>query len=316
MENTEKVCVVLGARSQLGDYLIPMLLRKGWRVVATSRTPPENQSDVEWVEADPVEDPKGTCEAVIRVAGQVDGVVNLLGAWMRGNPRAVLVNATLSMLEGLSPIASATRFVFCSGTGVYGHRPGETLNEDSEPRPNTSLGRLLLEAEEVVLGHESHLWSPIVLRFPHMWGKSDDRVMRAMLEGRFFVPGDGHNLTPHLHWVDAAKACAAALETDYSGIIHVADATQTTLREWCDHLADTAGVARLDSVSLEEAVRTNRATQLGPHLADPKLVEELFAVMTAEVVVDTSRMKTLLNLTLDVPDWRPTLTQLLKGIEL
>ncbi|MFQ3651316.1 MAG: NAD-dependent epimerase/dehydratase family protein, partial [Gemmataceae bacterium] len=69
-----------------------------------------------------------------RPFGPFDAVVNLLAAFIKGDPRSVVVDGTRQLLDAVTQQGNIPRFVQCSTTTVYGHRPGEWLTEESPPQ--------------------------------------------------------------------------------------------------------------------------------------------------------------------------------------
>ena len=63
--------------------------------------------------------------------------------------RAVFVEGTKNALKHLT----CGHFVFCSSTSVYGQQDGSTVEEASPAEPQRETGRILLEAERLVLSH-------------------------------------------------------------------------------------------------------------------------------------------------------------------
>ena len=312
MINSGPVVLVVGGRSVLARRLIPELVTRGYQVLATSRAPVESSdSRVQWLQGDPVAEPQdflATLNDHLRER-KLSGVINLLGSWMRGNPRAVLVDTPKWLMPALEPLSHPeSPALFISGTAVYGDRPGEILTEDAPLKPDNQLGTWLSEAEEIWRATEH--FAPVILRFPHLYGEADDRVLRLMAEGTFFIPGDGENLTHHLHWEDAALAAAAALQVP-AGIYHWSDESRTSLGEWCDCITETLGHPPLSRYSYEEALEQGAALVLGPHMNDPSRVKELFAVMAAHVHMDLSHTRDALGLQLRHPDPYPVLRELL-----
>lgn len=307
--------LVLGARSEIGTRLLQKLGLKSYQIIPTSRTPEKAAGgQFKWLAGDPVNGRPEFLEALKkRLHGRpLAAVINLLGAWMQGEPEKVLVQTSKWLAEALQPLASAdASAVYVSGTAVYGDRPGEVLAEDASVDPVSQMGRWLVAGESIWRDHPG--WSAKIIRFPHLYGRTDDPVLNLMASGSFFVPGAGHNLTPHLHWDDAAEAVAAAVEAP-AGTYHWADRRKTTLRQWCDMITESRGLDPLPAYTLQEALSQQVATVLGPHMKNPDLVGELFAVMSAHIELDTRQTATELALTLEYPDSMQTLKRLLDSL--
>ena len=306
------VVLVLGARSELGRRLLPKLASSSYQTIATSRSPQAPSTEqIRWLEGDPVSERPAFLDALRKeLDGRpLAGVINLLGSWMRGEPRKVLVETSQWLADALQPLAGdSASAVYVSGTAVYGDRPGERLSEASPTAPKSKMGRWLVAGESVWT--EAGFWSAKIIRFPHLYGTADDRVMGLMASGDFFVPGDGENITPHLHWEDAAEAVCRAFGAP-AGIYHWSDGSRSTLRQWCDFITEHRGIEALVSYSLDEALEQGVARQLGPHMKDRDVVAELDAVMTAHVDLDTSATAKALELELQYPDPFPVLDEIL-----
>lgn len=310
--DSEGPILVLGARSEIGTRLLPLLHERGFEVLAQSRSPiKKTLPGVTWLEADPVQNCDHCVELLCEAlrGRTLQGSINLLGSWMRGEPKQVLVETSRSLEQGLRKVAvEEMPSLYVSGTAVYGDRPDERLTEDSPVQPDSLMGQWLCEGERI--WQESDFFRGIVLRFPHLYGRRDDRILGLMADGSFFVPGTGMNCTPHLHWDDAAFALVQALRAP-GGVYHWADQSRETLGSWCDHITSRKGIEPLSRILLSQALQTKAATVLGPHMANEDFVRELFAVMTAHVDLDTSRTARILELQLQYPDPFPVLTKLL-----
>ncbi len=94
-----------------------------------------------------------------RIARDAQVVIHLAAAQHEANVPDdyffdVNVNGTRTLLDA-SKRAGVERFVYGSTIGVYGESGGETLDENTPPRPMNVYGRSKLAAEEVVKSHGS-----------------------------------------------------------------------------------------------------------------------------------------------------------------
>jgi nucleoside-diphosphate-sugar epimerase len=268
---------------------------------------------VQWVQCDPVGDPEALALA-LRPLGPFDAVVNLLAAFIKGDPRGVVVNGTHNLLQAVSHLGHPPRFVQCSTTTVYGHRPGEWLTEESTTKDDLRIGKLEVEGENILREAETRgLCRPVVLRLPHIYGPGRNRSLEMMARGEFFVFGDGNNPMHHLYVDDFIDVLFRAVEPNVpSGIYNVVEDVAEPYGHFCDFLTDWCGVNRLPRVSYSEAVRTGIvARYLGPHLNHSALLRELFVYMTSVAVMSNRKLREHLCPVFRYPTFREGLAALL-----
>lgn len=192
-----KTVLVLGARSQIGEYLLPALVRGGYRVLAATRGPfPAGSAGVEWVRVDQsgrVSPPSGPVWAVVNLAP-----IRLLPA----------------MLQQFSA-QGVSRLIAFSSTSVF------TKVKSDDPRER-ELVRSLLESERVVAEHAAGTglrWTILRPTLVYSWGRDRNVSEIARFVRRFRVfplLGQGTGLRQPVHAQDLADACVAALETPAS----------------------------------------------------------------------------------------------------
>jgi|AntRauTorcE11897_2_1112592.scaffolds.fasta_scaffold01298_6 nucleoside-diphosphate-sugar epimerase len=127
----------------------------------------------------------------------------------------------LAYLEGVEQLihslvrqkVSPRRIFFISSTGVYGQESGEEVNEESETRPQSFAGRLLLQGEEAL--YQSP-WPVTVLRFSGIYGPGRERLIRQVKEGRF-PPEQPLKYSNRVHLEDGARAITHLMEREASG---------------------------------------------------------------------------------------------------
>jgi dihydroflavonol-4-reductase len=151
-----------------------------------------------------------------RVADGCEAVIHLAAAQHEANVADeyffdVNVNGTQTLLDA-SKSAGVRRFVYGSTIGVYGDSSGETLDENTPPRPVNVYGRSKLRAEEVVNSYRQVLETSIV-RISETYGPADFRLLklfRALNRGRFFIIGSGLNRRQVIHVRDLARGLMLA----------------------------------------------------------------------------------------------------------
>lgn len=151
-----------------------------------------------------------------RVADECEVVIHLAAAQHEANVADgyffdVNVNGTRTLLEAAKQ-AGVRRFVYGSTIGVYGDAGGQTLDENTAPRPANVYGRSKLHAEEVVNSYRDVLETCIV-RISETYGPGDFRLLklfRALHRRRFFIIGSGLNRRQVIHVQDLARGLMLA----------------------------------------------------------------------------------------------------------
>lgn len=148
---------------------------------------------------------------------------------------AVNVESTFRLLE-YARRAKASRFVLASSGGVYGYAR-EPLAESAPPRPPDFYLRTKELAEILLFGY-GRFFATIAVRPFFIYGEGQrpsmfvPRLVHNVLRGRpvTLSAPDGLEVNP-IHVSDAARAFAAALETEFSGPINAAGPEVLTLGE-------------------------------------------------------------------------------------
>jgi nucleoside-diphosphate-sugar epimerase len=101
------------------------------------------------------------------------------------------------------------RLLFTSSSSVYAQTGGETVTEESETLPERATGKILLEAERVVLDQGG-----VVARLAGIYGPGRSVLLRKFLEGDAVIEEDGKRFINQIHRDDAAKAVFHLLTMD------------------------------------------------------------------------------------------------------
>jgi nucleoside-diphosphate-sugar epimerase len=187
-----------------------LLLRQGWSVDTTARTPNE-AARVAALGAAPVDpaDPSALAAAV----ATSDAVLITAPPGESGCPG----------LAALAPALLATRHApwlgYLSTTGVYGDHGGGWVFEQTPPTPASDEARRRLQAETAWQALAADLAAPgAVFRLPGLYGPGRSALdrLRAGDARRIVRPGQ---LFSRLHLDDAAAAIAAAIARPSAGAV-------------------------------------------------------------------------------------------------
>jgi nucleoside-diphosphate-sugar epimerase len=195
--------ILLAGCGDLGTEAGLRFAAAGHRVVGWRRSPDKLPAEIEGAAANlstaelpPV--PADTIAVVIAVAADapteeayrsayLDGVANVLDALER---------------DRVAP----ERVLFVSSTAVYGDAGGGWIDENTMPEPGGFSGRIMREAEELLLKRlDGTRSSPIVLRLGGIYGPGRTRLIDQVRTGSAVVP-DQPRYTNRIHRDDAAGA--------------------------------------------------------------------------------------------------------------
>lgn len=91
--------------------------------------------------------------------------------------------------------------LFTSSTSVYAQIDGSEVTEQSPAEPDRETGKLLLEAESIVLAAQG-----IVTRLSGIYGPGRSVILKKFLNGEAMIEEDGRRFLNQIHRNDAARA--------------------------------------------------------------------------------------------------------------
>lgn len=92
------------------------------------------------------------------------------------------------------------RLLFASSTSVYGQRDGSWVDENSPAEPSSTKGRILREAEEIVLSSVG-----IVLRLGGIYGPGRSFLLQSVLNGTASISDSADRWVNQVHREDIAS---------------------------------------------------------------------------------------------------------------
>jgi nucleoside-diphosphate-sugar epimerase len=132
-------------------------------------------------------------------AGVFDAIIHCASS--RGGDadayRQIYLNGARKLLDRFG----GSRMVFTSSTSVYAQRDGSWVTEESETKPAHETGRILLETEELVLGHDG-----IVARLAGIYGPGRSALLSRFLAGKAIIDPRNDRFVNQIHRDDIASA--------------------------------------------------------------------------------------------------------------
>ena len=117
--------------------------------------------------------------------------------------------------------------LFTSSTSVYAQTDGSVVTEESPAEPDRATGKILREAEELVLAKGG-----IVARLAGIYGPGRSVILKKFLKGEAVIEEEGQRYLNQIHRDDAAAAVLKLATSPTPGeVYNVADSTPLTQLE-------------------------------------------------------------------------------------
>ena len=226
--------LVTGGEGYLGTVLVPMLLKRGYRVVSYDARihpnhPPQLIRHGYWRESG------NMCNGphMMAAVNEADAVIHLGGivgdaacAADEGHSCDVNVSATKEILGWMAN--SGKHIVYASSCSVYGASDTELLTEDSPLNPVSAYAKQRIACEDMITATEGI--EAVVVRFATLYGVSPR--MRFDLAINIFARDavikkpsivtiqGGEHYRPFCHVSDAARAVIGCLERGAPGEVY------------------------------------------------------------------------------------------------
>jgi len=221
--------LVTGNQGYIGTVLVPMLRRRGWRVIGldtgffppdsfyAAATAPDEQivMDVRDVEAADLPE----VDAVIHLAALSNDPMGALDARLTDDINHL---ATVRLAEIVRD-RGASRFMFSSSCSIYGAGASLALTESDDFAPQTAYAKSKVAAEADLRALANDGFSPVFLRNGTAFGLSPamrfDLVVSNLTgygwtEGAIKILSDGTPWRPLVHIMDIAAAFVLLLECE------------------------------------------------------------------------------------------------------
>jgi nucleoside-diphosphate-sugar epimerase len=252
---------VAGASGAIGRQLVPMLVRAGHDVTGSTRSV-DKLDMVRALGADPIVvdglDPESVWNAVTKSVPEVV-VHELTAPGATTNLRGLAESFALTnrlRTEGTRHLiaaaqgAGARRFVAQSVTGWTNQRVGGPVKSEIDPiDPDPAKAyRGILDAIRILEStvEDAEGLDPVVLRYGVLYGPGTDiapggEVVEMLRRRRLPLVGGGTGVWSFVHIEDAARATAAAIESDVIGAYNIVDDDPAPVSQWLVLLARTVG---------------------------------------------------------------------------
>ena len=149
------------------------------------------------------------------VHGPFDWLINTVSSSKGGveEYKAVYLEGTRNLL-GWAQEHPLQKYVHVSSTSVYGQTDGSQVDETSPTEPSSETGRILVEAEKLILSAKV---PAVILRASGIYGPERGHLFQQYLRGEATISGDPQRYLNMIHRDDLVGAIIAALERGRAG---------------------------------------------------------------------------------------------------
>jgi nucleoside-diphosphate-sugar epimerase len=205
--------LLLIGNGYLGKAIVAAFRHAGWEVTAASLTGADGSiacdvADPGAVSRLPAADQVIHCAATGRGGAEAYQRVHVLGC------------------RHLTERFPGVPVCFTSSTSVYSQADGSVVTEQSAAIPERETGKLLLEAERIVLEAGG-----LVGRLSGIYGPARSVILEKFLRGESVIEEDGRRLLNQIHRDDAARAILHLVSLHATGIYNICDSTPLTQLE-------------------------------------------------------------------------------------
>jgi nucleoside-diphosphate-sugar epimerase len=197
--------LLLIGHGYLGREIAHVFRSAGWDVAAVSLTGGE---------------PAKACDVgdltQVKCLPEADFIVHCAASG-RGGVEAyqrVYVNGCRNLTETFPGVP----LLFTSSTSVYPQTDGSIVTEASPAMPERETGRLLLEAERIILSAKG-----VVARLSGIYGPGRSVILKKFLNGEAVIEEDGRRMLNQIHRDDAARAVFHLATSRACGVFNVCD---------------------------------------------------------------------------------------------
>ena len=164
---------------------------------------------------------------VAKCVGTFDAMIHCASS--RGGDAETYRRIYLDGARNLVERFPGSKLLFTSSTSVYAQRDGSWVTEESETKPMRETGRILLEAERLVLD-----WGGIVVRLAGIYGPHRSALLSKFLGGTAVIDPRNDRFVNQVHRDDAGSALFFLLnrDVDSAQIFNVVD-DQPILQSEC-----------------------------------------------------------------------------------
>lgn len=239
-QNKQKMCkkvAVIGC-GYVGKAIASVWYEQGYIVTGTT-TREKKISELENITHNPVVMMGDNFEAIEKVTeDQETLLVSIAPISDRKVDAEVYAQTYISTAKNLVTVlnknSTVKQLIYLSSSSVYGDKKGEWVDETSSLDTNSDYGKVLIEAEDIILGLNQKDIKVCLLRLGGIYGPGRELDKRIGRMAGKTLPGNGENFASWIHLEDVVKGIEFVHEKECHGIYNLVNDVKLNSKELCD----------------------------------------------------------------------------------
>ena len=216
MEQSKGTILIAGCGYR-GQRLAALLLRQGYKIKGITRSA-AHAAQLVVLGVEPVIADITRPETLTGIGREICAVYHLMGS-MNGSEeqhQRLHVDGTRNLLAALGQ-TKLHRYVYESSTAVYGQIDGEWIDEQSPRAPSSLMGKLRVQAEDLLLHAFRQNVLPLVILRPSSIYRPEGAINKKISAGTYTLTSDPEKLMNHIYIDDFLEIMTLALNRGQPG---------------------------------------------------------------------------------------------------
>lgn len=150
-----------------------------------------------------------------------------------------------NLVNALENNSTVKQVIYLSSGSVYGDQKGEWVDETSPLDTDNEYSKVLIEAENIILGLHNKNIKVCLLRLGGIYGPRRELDKRIGRMAGKTLPGSGESWTGWIHLEDIVKGIEFAHEKGCQGVYNLVNDVKLTSKNLCDLICDRQKLERV-----------------------------------------------------------------------
>lgn len=208
-------------------------------VVTATTTTPTRISALEQVAQKVVLVKGNDADGLKKVLENQDVVLLSVGAKGADFYEEAYLQTAKTLASILPEFPNVRQLIYTGSYSVYGDKNGEFVDEETTANPSTTNGKIMKEAEDVLLSAASEHLRVCILRLGGIYGPGRELIKIFGRLAGTSRPGNGDDVANWVHLDDIVGVIEFARQHNWQGIYNVVDDAHLISREFFETLLTT-----------------------------------------------------------------------------